>query len=133
MGTKERVLVCSESVVNGPPVLVEQMFARDDVRHCLLQGLVRGDRINDRIEITELGPSGLVCRNAPFIARGELVELVIDDGDRSYRLRAQGVWLKDDGEDFEVALAFVGMPVCINRVQVSVHEADVVDKIAAAA
>src|SRR5438874_12501933 len=48
-----------------------------------LQGLMRGDRINDRVEIVELGPGGLVVRGAPFIARGELVELVIEDGDKS--------------------------------------------------
>ena len=119
--------------------IIEQLFAperagrRSRRRKVQLSGLLRGDRINDRVEILELGPGGLACRNAPFIARGELVEIVIDDADRSYRFSAEGVWLKDDGDDYRVGLRFVGMPVCLHRVQVSVHQVDVVDRIANAA
>jgi hypothetical protein len=58
---------------------------------------------------------------------------VIEDGDTSYRFRAQGVWLKDDGDDYKVGLQLVGMPVCVNKVSISEHTADVVDKIALAA
>ena len=105
-------------------------FRRDAIR---LDGLVRGDRINDRVEIIEMGPGGLVCRGAPFIARGEQVELVIDIGDDSYRFRARGVWLRDDGDDYKVGLAFIGMPVCVRAAHISAHTADVVDKISAAA
>ena len=100
-------------------------FRRDAIR---LDALLRGDRINDRVEIIEMGPGGLVCRNAPFIARGEQVEIVIDDGDYSYRFRAVGKWLKDDGEDYRVGLAFVGMPVRLHKVQLREHELDVTDK-----
>lgn len=103
-------------------------------RHAVkLEGLVRGDRINDPIEILELGPGGLVCRRAPFIARGEEVEIVIDEDDRSYRFRARGVWLRDDGEDYRVGLQLIGMPVRLTRVQLSKHEVDMIDRIAAAA
>jgi hypothetical protein len=105
-------------------------FRRDAIR---LEGLVRGDRINDRVEITEMGPGGLVCRQAPFIARGEQVEIVIEDGDYCYRFRAQGKWLRDDGDDYKVGLAFVGMPVCVRSAHISAHTSDVVDKIAKAA
>lgn len=98
-----------------------------------LDAVMRGDRINDAVHIVEMGPGGLVCRKAPFIARGEQVEIVIDHGDCSYRFRAQGIWLRDDGEDYKVGLAFIGMPVCLHRVQVRRHEADLVDKIVAAA
>ena len=105
-------------------------FRRETVE---IVGLMRGDRINDRVDIVEIGPGGLVCRRAPFIARGEQIELVIEDGERSFRFRAQGVWLKDDGEDYKVGLAFVGMPVCLHQVALSKHELDLVDKIAAAA
>lgn len=105
-------------------------FRRDAIR---LEALLRGDQINDRVEVTEMGPGGLICRHAPYIARGEQVEIVIDIGDDSYRFRAQGVWLKDDGDDYKVGLQFVGMPVCIRNAHISAHHADVVDKIAEAA
>jgi len=105
-------------------------FRREAIK---LSVLMRGDRINDRVDVTEVGPGGLVIRNAPFVARGEQVEIQIDDGDSSYRFRAQGVWLKDDGDDYKVGLALIGMPVCLHKTVVSKHETDVIDTIAAAA
>lgn len=105
-------------------------FRREKVQ---LAGFLRGDRINDPVAIAELGPGGLVCRNAPFIARGEQVEVVLDIGNHSYRFHARGVWLKDDGDDYRVGLAFVGMPVRLHAVQVRGHVSDVIDKIARAA
>jgi len=105
-------------------------FRREPVK---LSAVVRGDRINDRVDVIEMGPGGLVVRNAPYVARGEQVELVIEDGDNCYRFRARGVWLKDDGDDYKIGLALIGMPVCLHRVAVRRHEADLVDKISAAA
>jgi hypothetical protein len=105
-------------------------FRRETVR---VSGVVRGDRIHDRVEVVEIGPGGIVLRGAPYIARGEQVEVTIEDGDRSYRFRAQGVWLRDDDDDYRVGMALVGMPVCLNRVTLSEHRVDVIDKIAAAA
>jgi len=109
---------------------VGRKFRREATK---LTGLMRGDRINDRVEIIEVGPGGLVVRNAPFVARGEQIEIQIDDGNDSYRFRAQGVWLKDDGDDYKVGLALIGMPVCLRKTTVSKHETDVIDSIAAAA
>jgi hypothetical protein len=98
-----------------------------------IEALIRGNRINDRVEIVELGPGGLICRNAPYVAKGEQIEVVVDDGDFSYRFRAIGKWLRDDGDDYKVGLAFVGMPVCLHKAQVSTHQLDLIDQIAAAA
>lgn len=105
-------------------------FRREPVK---LSALLRGDRINDRVDVIEIGPGGIVVRNAPFVAAGEHVEIVIEDGDNSYRFSAEGVWLKDDGDDYRVGLALIGMPVCLHTVAVSRHEADLVDRIGAAA
>jgi hypothetical protein len=105
-------------------------FRREPVK---LGALLRGDRINDRVDLVELGPGGMVVRNAPFVAHGEHVEIVVEDGGRSFRFRAEGVWTKDDGEDYRVGLALVGMPVCLRTVAVSRHEVDLIDRIAAAA
>jgi len=105
-------------------------FRREAVK---LTALLRGDRIHDRVDVTEIGPGGVVVRHAPYIAHGELVELVVDAGDLSYRFTAEGVWMKDDDDDYKVGLAFVGMPVCLHTVAVSRHEVDLVDRIAKAA
>jgi hypothetical protein len=98
-----------------------------------LSARMRGDRINDRVEVVELALGGLVVTNAPYVAKGEQVEIVIDDGENSYRFHAEGVWLKDDDEsdDFRVGLRLIGMPVMLHKVAISAHQIDVVDKIAA--
>jgi len=98
-----------------------------------LSGILRGDRINDRVDIVEIGPGGLVACGAPFIARGEQIEVVLDVDGLSYRFRAVGIWLKDDGDDYKVGMAFVGVPICLHVTQLSEHEADLVDKISEAA
>ena len=105
-------------------------FRREAIK---LDVLMRGDRIHDRVELVEVGPGGFVVRHAPFVARGEQVEIVVDCGDKSFRFRAQGVWLKDDGDDYKVGLALIGMPVCLHKVAVSKHVTDAIDEIAAAA
>jgi hypothetical protein len=105
-------------------------FRREPIK---LEVLMRGDRIHDRVDLVEIGPGGFVVRRAPFVARGEQVEMQIEIGEKSYRFRAQGVWMKDDGEDYKVGLALIGMPVCLNKVAVSKHDIDVIDQIAAAA
>jgi hypothetical protein len=109
---------------------VGRRFRREPIQH---SALLRGDRINDRVDVIEIGPGGVVVRNAPFVAQGEQVELVMESGGKSYRFRAEGVWLKDDGDDYRVGLALIGMPVCLRSVAVSRHETDLVDRIAAAA
>jgi hypothetical protein len=103
-------------------------FRREQVK---MTALLRGDRINDRVELIELGPGGAVVRNAPYVARGELVELVIEQDDKSYRFRAKGVWLKDDNDDYRVGLELIGMPVCLHKVSLSKPD-EMLDKLAAA-
>jgi hypothetical protein len=98
-----------------------------------LTAVMRGDRINDRVEVVEIGPGGVVVRSAPFVAQGEQVEIVMQNGDNSYRFRAQGVWMTDDGDDYRLGLELIGMPVCLHTVALSHHEHDLVDRIAVAA
>jgi hypothetical protein len=95
--------------------------------------VIRGDQINDAVDVVELGPGGLVVSGAPFIARGEQIEIVIEEGEYSYRFRAQGKWLKDDGEDYRVGLQFIGMPVRLHKVALRTHPPDVVDRMLASA
>ncbi|HET9625982.1 MAG TPA: PilZ domain-containing protein [Kofleriaceae bacterium] len=103
-------------------------FRREPVK---MTALLRGDRINDLVDVTEIGPGGVVVRRAPFIAHGEHVEVVLEDGDNSYRFGAEGVWMKDDGDDYKVGLVFVGMPVCLHSVVISKTDraGDVIERI----
>ena len=98
-----------------------------------LSALLRGNRIHDRVDLVEMGLGGFVVRGAPFIARGEMIEVIIDRDAQSYRFAAQGVWLADDGDDYRVGLALIGMPVRLHSVALSTHHTDVIDEIAAAA
>jgi hypothetical protein len=119
-----------EPTVDDRRMKAGRRFRREAIK---LDALMRGDRINDRVEVIEIGPGGIVVRNAPYVAHGEQVEIVMEDGERSYRFSAQGVWMKDDGDDYRVGLELVGMPVCLRTVATSRREADVIDRIAAAA
>lgn len=98
-----------------------------------LAAVMRGDRIHDRVDVIEIGLGGVLCRNTPYLARGERVELAIEHGDTSFRLRAQNVWLKDDADNYRSGLEWIGMPVRLHKVALSEHHVDVVDKISAAA
>jgi hypothetical protein len=105
-------------------------FRRESTR---MTGILRGDQINDRVQVVEMGPGGLICIGQPFIARGEQVEIVIELNEDIYRFRARGVWLREEGDEYRVGLQFIGMPVKLHKVQISTHTPDVVDKISAAA
>jgi len=105
-------------------------FRREQIA---VSAILRGDRLNDRVIVTEIGPGGLVCERAPYVARGEEGEIVIELDDHSYRFGTRGVWLRDDGDDYRIGLSFIGMPVCLTRTQVSAHQHDMIDRIAAAA
>ena len=109
---------------------VGRRFRREQVRQSVI---LRGEQIHDRVELIELGPGGLVVREAPFVARGGCAEVQIEVGELSYRFSAYVVWMREDGDDFRIGLAFVGMPVRLHRATISAHTPDVIDEIAVAA
>ncbi len=78
-----------------------------------IPAVLRAPRLNDDVDITRLGPSGCVCRNAPYAEEGMTVELVISDCEAavSYRFKAQVMWLEDDGDDYALGLEFLGVPL----------------------
>lgn len=77
------------------------------------RAVLRGPRLDDDVDIVNLGPYGCVCRNAPYADEGVTVELVIADSEAavSYRFKALVTWLDDDGDDFALGLSFVGVPL----------------------
>lgn len=80
-----------------------------------IPAVLRAPRLNDDVDITHLGPSGCVCRNAPYAEEGMTVELVIGDCEEavSYRFKAQVMWLEDDGDDYALGLEFIGVPLLV--------------------
>jgi hypothetical protein len=105
----------------------EVAASRDDAARCRrqfcreqvdLRGRLRGNRANDPVHIVNLGPGGLVCRNAPYVEEGEHVEIIIDDVELSlsYRFKAEVTWLNDDDDDFALGLRFVGIPVLVHHI-----------------
>jgi hypothetical protein len=108
-----------------------RQFARERVS---IQGVVRGARLNDPVHIVDLGPGGMVCRTAPYMEEGQLLEVVIDDEELglSYRFKACVSWLRDDvDDDYAIGLRFVGTPILIHRGPQREHVDDVDAAIAA--
>jgi hypothetical protein len=105
-------------------------FRRDRVEQsCRLRG---APGLNDRVRVDEIGPGGFVCRQAPYIDEGTMLEVVIDDAEvaLSYRFNARVAWLREDGEDYAVGLELVGVPLLVHYGPTD-HREDAVDRISA--
>lgn len=96
------------------PAAHRRRFRRSPVA---MSALIRGEKYNDHVKVTQLGAGGLECRGAPFLEEGERVEIVIDVEDHSYRFRARAVWVREDSADCRVAFAFEGIPVLVQGPQ----------------
>ena len=82
-----------------------------------LQAHLKGGSLDDQVQISELSPGGLVCRAAPYADEGQIIEVVVEDPDRSlsYRFKARVQWLKDDvGADFHLGLELIGTPLLVH-------------------
>src|SRR3954454_18225982 len=66
MGTKERVLVRSESVVNGPPVFVDQMFARENKSTTFFEFHVLPQRLGIAVHGLRKWPQAVRCATLPL-------------------------------------------------------------------
>jgi PilZ domain len=82
-----------------------------------MSALIRGDKYNDHVKVTQLGAGGLECRGVPFVEEGSNVEIVIEVDAASYRFSARAVWMRDDGNDYRAAFAFEGIPVLVQGVR----------------
>jgi len=82
-----------------------------------LVAVIKGGSLNDKVQITELSPGGLVVSTAPYADEGQVLEVVIDDAELSlsYRFKARVQWLREDhGDDFQLGLALIGTPVLVH-------------------
>ena len=105
-------------------------FLREEVD---LSAMLRGSKLHDRVEIVDVGPGGLVCRNAPFVDFERNVEIVIDDLelDLSYRFIAQVRRIAEESDGSCVlGLEFVGPPLLVHYGQPS-EVTEVLERIAA--
>jgi hypothetical protein len=82
-----------------------------------LSGFLRSHRLADRVNISEISPKGLVCRNAPWMEEGQKLEILLEDPDQlcSYRFKAEVIWTAEAGDDIDAGLAFVGAPVLLRH------------------
>jgi hypothetical protein len=89
-----------------------------------IPAFLRGPHASAAVHVSDLGPGGLVCRGAPFVAKGSRVEIIFDDPELglSYRFKAQVTWRSADGgnaaagnENYRMGLHFVGAPLLMRR------------------
>jgi len=112
--------------------IIEGAFMPDDPRGQLtchpvsLTAILRQSKFHDPVEVVRLGPSRCICRRAPYVDEGAVVELVIDsfDSGHSYRFKAVVTTLDDDDDDFRLGLDFIGVPV---QVRYPSHNSEFVD------
>jgi hypothetical protein len=124
-----------ESILTTQPPIGVADWRTADAQEAFA-AVLRGPRLNDDVDITNLGPQGCVCRNAPYADEGVTVELVVADHEASvsYRFKAQVMWLDDDGDDFALGLEFVGVPLQVRYAtarELTAHQSSPSDLVAA--
>lgn len=106
-------LAALEAALPMPPSIQASGWSSHQIP-VVARTVLRGPRLDDEVDLINLGPVGCVCRRAPYAEEGTTVELVIQaDADTvTYRFKASVTWLDDDEEDdFALGLRFVGVPV----------------------
>lgn len=114
---------------------IEALFAPDNPASTQLaservsmRAIVRNESLDDGVTVVRLGPTGGVCRQAPYVEEGDTIELVIDDVGESlsYRFKARVTSLRDDVcDDFAIDLEFIGVPLLVHYGSVIDLPADV--------
>jgi hypothetical protein len=79
--------------------------------------MLRGPRVADWVDVTELGPVGLLCHACPWMEEGQAYEVIFEDvdGKDSFRFKAIVDWTRDSGDDLDVCLRFTGGAVHVRR------------------
>lgn len=92
----------------------QRRFTRAQVA---LTATLRVGEQTDAVDVEMIGPRGLVCRLAPYFDLGATVEVCFDlpEHNTTYRFKTTVVSRLDDGDDYELALEFVGVPVMVRR------------------
>lgn len=105
-------------------------FMREEVD---VEAVVRGRDLADPVHIVNLAPGGLVCEDAPYLAPGESVEILIDDHELHLSYRFKGVisWTTEDDHGCSFGIRFVGMPLLVRYGPPSSACADELDQVAA--
>lgn len=95
----------------------DDLYAREGRLHrresVVLGALLRGPDQNDRVAVHDLSLGGLAVTGAPYANVGDVLEVVIDADRRSYRFKARVCWLDEDGDDYKLGLALVGLPLVL--------------------
>ncbi len=81
------------------------------------RAMLRGPRVADWVEVTELGPEGVMCHACPWMEEGQAYEIIFEDDGaaESFRFKAVVSWTKDAGDDLDVCFRFTGAAVHMRR------------------
>jgi hypothetical protein len=87
---------------------------REPVR---LRALLRGPKVADWVDVSELGAQSLVCHECPWMEEGQAYEVIFDDEEaqQSFRFKAIVQWTREAGEDLDVCLRFTGAALHLRR------------------
>jgi hypothetical protein len=100
----------------------------------VLGAMLRGADLNDRVAVHDLSLGGAMISGAPYAEVGDVLEMVIDADQSSYRFKARVAWIEDHEDDYKLGLAWVGEPIVLNYGPASdVERVDVLQRFAKAA
>ncbi len=82
------------------------------------------------VQVLDLSPGGIRVQGCPALHKGEIIELHLrEDEQRSYRFRAQVIWVRSQDSQHTAGLRFVGLPMLINHGPPSNGPENIVDRI----
>ncbi|HET6612934.1 MAG TPA: hypothetical protein VFG83_13130 [Kofleriaceae bacterium] len=90
----------------------QRQFSRTPVT---LSGRLSSRRFNDPIQVTDLGPGGMVIADAPYLERGDTVEIAVGQKAGCFRFVAEVAWIREDGPSTRTGLSLRGIPLLLRQ------------------
>ena len=100
-----------ESELESP--MLGRQYRRLDLR---ISAMLRYPGKNTLVHVLDLSPGGIRIKGCPGLFTGEITELHLRESEqRSYRFRAQVIWIRSHRREFTAGLRFTGQPMLINH------------------
>lgn len=80
-----------------------------------LAGRLSSRRYDDPVRITDLGPGGMEICDAPYLERGDAVQIAVSQESGCFRFAAEVAWVREEGATSKVGLKLCGVPVLLRK------------------
>lgn len=95
-----------------------------------ISALIRHPGKDSLVQVMDLSPGGMRLSGCPKLSTGDTIDMHLRESkERSFRFRAQIMWIREHGEQSMAGVRFVGRPLQINHGPPSDGPENIVDRI----